>query len=156
MSTSPLFMNMSSVCAGGHSSHSEVVTSSAHRCRPCSGLAMWILQGLLVPPGTLGISCRSLAFVLFSSLYGHTQQLLCEMRAVPVPSLPQMGWSTVIPLPVGLVRQEQRRCPCAPWFTGPQWWESHPYPACRVSLFQGCKAGALCLESGGIDSWSNC
>lgn len=114
MNTS-LFMNLSSACAGGHSSYSEVVTTCAHRCCPCSGLALWILQGLPVPPGTLGISC--VGFVLFSGLYGHTKQLLCEMQAMPVPSLPQMGWSTAIPLHVGLVMQEQLRCPGAPWFT---------------------------------------
>lgn len=89
MNTS-LFMNVSSACAGGPCS--EVVTTSAHRCCPCSGLVMWILQGLLLPPGTLGIS--SVGFVFFSGLYGHSKQLLCEMKAMPVPSLPQMGWFT--------------------------------------------------------------
>lgn len=129
-------MNMSSACARGHS---EVATTSAHKCCPCSDLIVWILLGLLVPPGTLGISCHSVGFVLFSSLYGHTKQLLCEMKAMPVPSLPQMGWSTEIPLHVGLVTQEQLRCPCAPWFTGTRGWESHLYPAYRMSLFQFAK-----------------
>ncbi|XP_039561743.1 sushi domain-containing protein 4 isoform X2 [Passer montanus] len=36
---------------GGHSFYSEVVTTSAQRCCPCFGLTLWILQGLLVPPG---------------------------------------------------------------------------------------------------------
>jgi len=94
MNTSPSFkdyVSVSSVRAGKHSSHSEVVTTLAHRYCPCCHLAMWLLQALLVPTGTLGISSYSAGLVFFCSLYDHIVKLLCEIKAMPVRSLPQMS-----------------------------------------------------------------
>lgn len=71
--------------------------------------------------------------------------LVCPKRA-----------DSLIPLYVGIITQEQLRHLSAPWFTGTQWWDSNPYPACGMSLFQGCKAVALYLKCGEISSWSNC
>lgn len=159
MNTSPLFkafVSASPVRAGKHSSYSEVVTTLAHRSCPC-GLTMWLLQALLMPTGTLGISSRSVGFAFFYGLYDHIEKPLHEINAMPVRSLPQMGRATAIPLHVGLVmRQQQMRCLCAPRLTGAQGWEPHSHPPCRVSLFQGWKAVASYLESGGINSWSSC
>lgn len=67
MNTSPLFkayITMSSVCAGNHSFHSEVVACLAYRFWPCCGLATWLLQALLVPTGTLGITSHIVGFVM--------------------------------------------------------------------------------------------
>lgn len=159
MKTSPLFKayaSVSSVHAGKYFSHSEVVTTLAHRYCPCCGLAPWLLQALLVPTGTLGIGSHSDGFVFFYSLYDPMEKLMYEIKAMLVHSLPQMSWATAIPLQVGLVIQQQLRCFCAPRFTEAQRWEPHSYPACRVTLFQVWKAVASYLKSGGINSWSNC
>lgn len=149
-------MSVSSVRAGKHSSHSEVVTTLAHRYGSCHGLATWLLQVVLVPTGTLEISSHSVGFVFFYSLCDHIKKLLCEIKAMLLRSLPQMSWAIASPLHVGLVIQKQLRCLCAPRFTGTRWWETHPYPTCRVSLLQWWKGVASYLKSGGINSWSIC
>lgn len=84
-------MSVSSVRAGKHSSHSEVVTTLAHRYGSCHGLATWLLQVVLVPTGTLEISSHSVGFVFFYSLCDHIKKLLCEIKAMLLRSLPQMS-----------------------------------------------------------------
>lgn len=123
-----LFMNVSPACAGGHSSHSEVLTTSAHRCCPCLALTMWILQGI-VPPGTLG---TSVGFVLLSGLYCQPSSCCVEWRQCPSLVCPKDPlWFHCMWDCAGAA--EMSLCSWVHW-----WSESCQYPVYRVSLFWGC------------------